>query len=88
MVGVDIEDPTIYIDGVVAQSERVKHAGPGFHEIVLKQGETVTFTPVPLTSADLRIAAVPIDSANSNLFGLSEKTRRLPGDRHYTKGNE
>lgn len=86
VVQTDIPDPVVYIDGKeVRQGGRIHKTEQGFYEIDLRKGETATFTPVALEKADLRIEAIPVSKADSNLFGLSEKTTRLPGHHFYFK---
>ena len=53
------------------------------YEITLNKGDRVTFTLVELDEADLTIEPIPVSEANRNLFGLSEKTSRLPGHAFY-----
>jgi len=36
-----------------------------------------------LETTDLTIRAIPVSGANSNLFGYSKKTERLPGHNYY-----
>ena len=79
----DISRPKVYINGSIAAPDKVHVTDDGFHEIALKKGDT--FTRVALEDADLRITPIPVSDADRNLFGLSEKTARLPGHAHYYK---
>ena len=58
-------------------------AKSGMYEITLNIGDRVTFTPVDLDEADLTIEPIPVSKAIRNLFGLSDKTSRLPGHAFY-----
>ncbi|MFC5050447.1 hypothetical protein ACFPK9_07465 [Rubritalea spongiae] len=84
-VQTDIKDPKIYIDGSEAPVDKVERTEDGMYTIDLKKGQTVTFTPVDITQADMQIAPLSINEKNSHLFGLSEKTKRLPGHQFYYK---
>jgi hypothetical protein len=57
----------------------------GIYQIALKKGDRVTFTRVELEKTDLSIAPIPVNESDHNLFGLNEKTTRLPGHKHYYK---
>jgi hypothetical protein len=83
VVGTDIPDPVISINGAPADPGRVSKSEDGFYHIDLGAGERVTFTPVALADADLSIAPLPVAEEERNLFGLSERTLRLPGHRFY-----
>ena len=79
-----ILNPRIYIDGKeISNSHRVKNIETGLFEIDLKKGESVLFTPVPLSKVDLSIEANNMGTENHHLFGLSKNTERLPGHRFY-----
>ena len=84
-VQIDIPNPKIYINGVSANKNQVRVTDQGLYEIALKKGETVTFTPVALDETDLSVQPIPVSEADRNLFGLSEKTTRLPGHKFYYK---
>lgn len=81
-VQTDIPDPNIFIDGVPAKAKR---CADGVFEVDLKKGETVLFTPVALEQTDRSIAPIPVSESDRNLFGLNEKTTRLPGHKFYYK---
>ena len=55
------------------------------YEISINKGDRITFTPVALDKTDFDVAPIPINEADHNLFGLNEKTTRLPGHKHYYK---
>jgi hypothetical protein len=81
-VQLDIPDPEISVDG---QETRIRKSADGFYKIALKKGETVAFTLAPFSQTDFSIQPIPVSEENRNLFGLSEKTRRLPGHDYYYK---
>ncbi len=83
LVQADIPKPKIYINGNVAKKQQVRQWESGMYEIALNKGDRVTFTPVELDEADLTIEPIPVSAANRNLFGLNEKTSRLPGHAFY-----
>ena len=82
-VQTDIPQPKIYVNGIVANQQQVRQGERGMYELTLKVGDRVTFTPVELDEANLTIEPIPVSEANRNLFGLNEKTTRLPGHQHY-----
>ena len=82
VVWTDIPNPKITIDGSPAT---INSRADGGYEVPLKQGETVTFAPVAFEQVDLTIKPIPVAEANRNLFGLNEKTTRLPGHQQYYK---
>ena len=53
------------------------------YEVAIDKDDVVVFTPNILSETDLSIAPIPIKKSDRNLFGLSEKTRRLPGHACY-----
>jgi arylsulfatase A-like enzyme len=79
-VQTDIPDPNLFIDGVPAKAKR---GADGVFEVDLKKGETVLFTPVALEQTDRSIAPIPVSESDRNLFGLNDKTTRLPGHAFY-----
>jgi len=83
VVQTDIPKPIISINGVTAEPGQARKTGKGFYEIALKQGDVVTFTPVPLADTDLSIAPIPVPEEKRGLFGLNEKTERLQGHQYY-----
>jgi len=84
-VQTDIPKPKLYINGKLTKPNQVRVGEDGMYEIALKKGDSVTFTPIALEKTDLRIQPIPVDEADHNLFGLSEKTTRLPGHKFYYK---
>jgi hypothetical protein len=94
-VQTDIENPEITINGEKAVAGEVRdpsslrsavtRAGNGIYEVELKKGDTITFATAELKEADMSIAPIPVAEADRNLFGLSEKTTRLPGHGFYYK---
>jgi hypothetical protein len=83
-VQTDIPNPKIYINGKSAKKRDVR-VDDGMYQIALKKGGSVIFTAAPLEDTDLNIQPIPVSEAESNLFGLSKKTERLPGHQHYYK---
>ncbi len=45
----------------------------------------VMFCRRPSEETDFEIVPIPVDEAERNLFGLSDRTERLPGHDHYYK---
>jgi hypothetical protein len=82
LVQTDIPNPNIFINGAKAKATR--HAD-GVFEVDLKKGETAIFTPFAFDETDLLITPIPVSETDRNLFGLNEKTTRLPGHQHYYK---
>ena len=79
----NIPKPKIYINGRPAKKAQVKVLKDGMYQVALKKGDSVIFSPVELEETDRSIQPVPIRQADRNLFGLSEKTVRLPGHTFY-----
>ncbi|MDF7806338.1 hypothetical protein P4E94_02740 [Pontiellaceae bacterium B12219] len=79
----DIPNPKIYINGTAVQHDQVRIDEDGITELSLKKGDVAIFTPVALEETDLNIQPVPVRAEDQNLFGLSEKTKRLPGHQNY-----
>ena len=84
-VMVDIDNPYIAINGKKADPSKVHETELGFYHIDLKKGETATLSPAPLEPQELAIKPIKVTEENRNLFGLSDKTRRLPGHSFYFK---
>ncbi|MGJ8643786.1 MAG: glycosyl hydrolase family 95 catalytic domain-containing protein [Luteolibacter sp.] len=82
VVWTDIPNPKIKIDGNLVN---ISAAENGSFEIPLKKGQSVTFSPSALEQVDFTIQPIPVGEADRNLFGLNEKTTRLPGHQHYHK---
>ncbi|SMP69354.1 hypothetical protein SAMN06265222_11211 [Neorhodopirellula lusitana] len=85
VVQVDIPEPNIYINGNPSSAENVKQTEAGFYTVSLAAGDTATFTRQNLEDTDLSVSPIPISESDSNLFGLSKKTLRLPGHQYYFK---
>jgi hypothetical protein len=84
-VKTDIPDPKIHINGTPAKGNQVRKNDEGLYHVAITKGDTVMFTPVALEDSDLSITPIPVSEADRNPLGLSEKTMRLPGHRHYYK---
>lgn len=78
-----IEKPKIYIDGKRAKKRHIQKLENGFYQIALEAGQTAIITPQKLSKTDLNIQPLPVANADLNLFGLHEKTERLPGHGNY-----
>ena len=86
IVQIDIEKPRIFIDDLEQKdNSRIQRDAQGFYIFDLKKGESVLFTAPKIRPEDCVIAALPVAKEQSNLFGLSKKTERLPGHKFYTK---
>ena len=83
-VQTDIANPKIYINGEPIKKRQVR-VEDEMYEVALKKGDTVTFTPIAMEKTDFNVQPIPVSADEHNLFGLSEKTARLPGHRHYYK---
>ncbi len=84
IVQTDILYPRFYIAGKeVTESTLIIKNNRGFYEIAISKGESVIITSKPLKDTDVGIEALPVADENKNLFGLSEKTTRLPGHNYY-----
>lgn len=70
LVQVEITDPKIYINGVMAREDEVIAEGEGRYEILLEKGDTVLFTAIEIEKMDFSIEPVPMSEADRNLFGL------------------
>lgn len=82
VVWTDIPNPIITID---ANPVKITAGENGNFEIPLKKGQSVTFSSAALEKVDFTIQPIPVGKADRNLFGLNEKTTRLPGHQHYHK---
>ena len=83
LIRTDIEKPRIYINGKKAKGSQVKITNDGFYNVALKKGDTAIFSPVTLKSTNLSIEAISVAEDSRNLFGLNDKTTRLPGHQNY-----
>ncbi len=79
----NISDPIIYIDGKLADNSLVKKDDKGFFHIELAKDERVLFMAPQITQSDLFITSSDIEKSQQHLFGLSEKTTRLPSHQFY-----
>jgi hypothetical protein len=82
-VQTDIAKPFIYINGEKAKPGAVERTADGFYKIDLRKGDRVVLSPVERVDARLSIDAIPVGEENRNLFGLNDKTLRLPGHQFY-----
>lgn len=82
-VQTDIPNPKVYINGVAAAKKQVRIGKGGMYQIALKKGQSVTFVPIVPEKTELTVKPIPVSEADRNLFGLNEKTTRLPGHKHY-----
>lgn len=78
-----IENPKITINGTLATDAQLESLSEGFYELALKKGDIAIISTRDLADADLSIQPLPVSEAERNLFGLSEKTERLPGHANY-----
>lgn len=85
IVKTDIPNPKVYINGSAANAKQVRETTNGFYEISINKGDHVILSRTSLGNTDLTIKAIPVDKANHNLFGLHDKTLRLPGYHFYFK---
>ncbi|OUS72894.1 hypothetical protein B5G52_06840 [Pseudoalteromonas sp. A601] len=83
VINPDIANPTIYIDGKLADTTLVRQDENGFFHIELAKGERVLFMSPHISQKDLFISSQDIEKSQQNLFGLSEKTKRLPSHTYY-----
>jgi hypothetical protein len=67
----------------VTESDIISKKDQYFYEIAITKGESVIITSLPLKDVDMTIEALPVADEDKNLFGLSEKTTRLPGYNYY-----
>ncbi|MEP4078342.1 glycosyl hydrolase family 95 catalytic domain-containing protein [Haloferula sp.] len=84
-VKTDIANPKIFIDGAPATSDQARLGKDGLYEIKIGKGSHATFTRKSLKDTDFKIEPLPFAEEKHNLFGLSDKTTRLPGHQHYYK---
>ena len=81
----NIMNPIIYIDGKLADKSLVKKDEKGFVHVELAKGERVLFMSPNVTQKELFITSSDIEKSQQNLFGLSNKTTRLPSHSYYYK---
>ena len=63
----------------------VKQHDDGTYEVDVVKDDSVILALGDLSETDLSIAPIPVSESNRNLFGLSKKTKRLPGHAYYLK---
>jgi len=83
VISPNIANPAIYIDGYLVDKALVKQDDKGFYSIDLAKGQHVLFTPREIIASDLVIKSQHIEKSKQNLFGLSDKTTRLPSHKYY-----
>ncbi|MFY8327632.1 glycosyl hydrolase family 95 catalytic domain-containing protein [Pseudoalteromonas sp. ZZD1] len=83
VISPDIANPIIYIDGQLADPALLKKAQNGFLHIELAKGQRVLLMSPHISQRDLFINSQDIEKSKQNLFGLSEKTTRLPSHTFY-----
>ena len=81
----NIMNPIIYIDGKLADKSLVKKDEKGFIHVELVKGERVLFMSPNVTQKELFITSSDIEKSQQHLFGLSNKTTRLPSHSYYYK---
>ncbi|WP_158972770.1 hypothetical protein [Paraglaciecola sp. L3A3] len=83
VISPNISNPIIYIDGKLADKSLVKQDENGFYAIDLAKGQRVLLMSPEITAADLVIKPQSIQESQQNLFGLNDKTTRLPSHAFY-----
>ncbi|WP_158972769.1 hypothetical protein [Paraglaciecola sp. L3A3] len=83
VISPNISNPIIYIDGKLADKALVKQDESGFYAIDVAKGQRVLFMSPEITAADLVIKPQNIKKSQQNLFGLNDKTTRLPSHAFY-----
>ncbi|WP_139959456.1 glycosyl hydrolase family 95 catalytic domain-containing protein [Flavicella sediminum] len=78
----DIENPKFYINNKKIKLQINRN---GFYQIPLKENETAIITCKKLEKTDLSINELPVKDSDTNLFGYSKKTKRLPSHNFYSK---
>ena len=85
VVNPNIANPKVYINGKLASKELFEQDKDGFFHITLSRGERVLFLDPETTESDLNISSRDIKKSDQNLFGLNDKTTRLPSHSYYYK---
>jgi alpha-L-fucosidase 2 len=80
-----IADPAITIDGNPPPDGAVEKLAGGFYRVDLPPGARAVFAREGLGAGELVIAPLVFEEKDKNLFGLHQKTERLPGHRFYHK---
>ncbi len=83
IVNPDIAKPYIYINGELTGSHRASKDHAGFYHVSLLRGDRILFSADALDETELSIQPVAYSERQKNLFGLSEKTTRLPSHSNY-----
>ncbi|MEP4889956.1 MAG: hypothetical protein ABJV04_08015 [Aliiglaciecola sp.] len=83
VINPDITNPIIYIDGKLADNSLVRQGENGFLHIALAKGERVLLMSPHISQTDLFIRSEDIEKSQQNLFGLNQKTTRLPSHKFY-----
>ena len=84
----DIANPNIAINGTPATGDRVSKNPDGSFTLPLNKGDHATLTAKPLfelSQEELTISPIPVPADQQNLFGYSQKTKRLPGHAFYAR---
>ncbi|MGJ8672915.1 glycosyl hydrolase family 95 catalytic domain-containing protein [Rubritalea sp.] len=82
-VQTDVINPKIYIDGKTATPAQILENQDGMYHLDLKKGQVAVFSAKDIKDLNMSVQPIPISEAQHNLFGLSEKTKRLPGHKQY-----
>ncbi|MBU2877945.1 MULTISPECIES: glycosyl hydrolase family 95 catalytic domain-containing protein [Aliiglaciecola] len=85
VIQTDIDNPKIYIQGKLANETQAFRDDSGFYQIKLSKGERAILTKANIENTALSIKPTPINPEEWNMFGLNEKTKRLPGHHYYYK---
>lgn len=82
-VSTDIEDPVIFINGEIAADGSVSKGVVGGYVIKADQGDRVLMKSRAAATEDMEIVMTQVPHQNLNLFGLNQKTERMPGHSFY-----
>lgn len=85
VINPDMSSPIIYINGQLADAKRIKEDGNGFYHVDLAKDERVLFMSPQASESDLVITSLNLAKSEQNLFGLNDKTTRLPSHSFYYK---
>lgn len=83
VVNPNINDAILYIDGKLIDMAAVKLDENGFFHLNLTKGKRALFIATDAIQSDLVIKPQGIEKSKQNLFGLSDKTTRLPSHQYY-----
>ena len=84
----DIANLNIAINGTPATGDQVSKNPDGSFTLPLNKGDHATLTAKPLfelSQEELTISPIPVPADQQNLFGYSQKTKRLPGHAFYAR---